>query len=61
MVNIKDVLLKLKSKNEHKVGNDDCFYVGVCGKGKAREFHLDVYGHDGFNAGVDVKCSLSEC
>ncbi len=60
MVDIKGVLLKLKSENEHKVDKDDHFYVGVCGKGKAREFPLDVYGHDGFNAGADVKCRFGD-
>ena len=60
MVNIKGVLLKLKSENEHKVDNDDRFYVGVCGRGKAREFHLDVYGHDDFNAGADVECKFGD-
>ena len=60
MVDIKGVLLKLKSENEHKVDRDDHFYVGVCGKGKAREFPLDVYGHDGFNAGANVKCRFGD-
>ena len=60
MVDIKGVLLKLKSENEHKVDRDDHFYVGVCGKGKAKEFPLDVYGHDGYNAGADVKCRFGD-
>lgn len=60
MFDIKGVLLKLKSENEHKVDNDDRFYVGVCGRGKAKEFHFDVYGYDDFNAGTDVKCRVGE-
>ncbi len=60
MVDIKGVLLKLKSENEHKVDRDDHFYVGVCGKGKAREFPLHVYGQDDFNAGADVKCRFGD-
>ncbi len=60
MNDIKGVLLKLKSENEHKVDSDDHFYVGVCGKGKAKEFPVSVYGHDGYNAGADVKCRLGD-
>ena len=55
MDDIRGVSLKLESENEHKVDKDDCFYVGVCGKGKAREIHLDVYGYDDFNAVTNVK------
>ncbi len=60
MIDIKGVSLKLKSENEHKVDSDDHFYVGVCGKGKAKEFPLDVYGYDDYNAGADVKCRFGD-
>ena len=60
MIDIEGVQLKLKSENKHKIDRDDHFYVGVCGKGKAKEFPLDVYGHDGFNAGADVKCRFGD-
>ncbi len=56
MIDIKGVQLKLKSENKHKIDRDDHFYVGVCGKGKAREFPLNVFGYDDYNAGVDVNC-----
>ena len=62
MIDIKSIVLKLKPEKENEVGKDDHFYVGVCGKGKAREFPLDVIGYDDIYEGANVKCrSVDVC
>jgi hypothetical protein len=29
-------------------------------KRKAKQFHLNVYGHEGFSAGADAECKLGD-
>ena len=58
MVEIKGVQLELELKSECRFNEEERFYIGVCGKGKAREF--PVYGYDDFNAGTDVKCRFGD-
>ncbi len=60
MIDIKGIVLKLKSEKENEVGTDDHFYAGVCGKGKAEEFPLDVIGYDDIYEGANVKCRFGD-
>jgi hypothetical protein len=60
MIDIKGVVLKLKPEKKDEIGTDDHFYVGVCGKGKAEEFPLDVIGYEDIYEGANVKCRFGD-
>lgn len=52
MVNVKGMVVELKTKSGKGTGTDDHIYIGVVGKGGGSEFPLDVPGFDDFEAGT---------
>jgi hypothetical protein len=60
MNNIKDISVRLKAKNKHRVGMDDHLFVGVFGKGRGCELPFELSGCSDFETEAEVKCRFGD-